>query len=243
MGDGLVSTSAQESQEGGGSGLSGLHGQSLVLLVGFTAVLEVVDAGGATVSVVVIVGGGAAGTCVVVVVVVVVDEDGTDELDPLDDDAGLEVLDGATVTQVDPGFVGSPDCFPDSSRSTPSSTPANADAATAEPHAAQRTRTASSFAGITRTSRGGDSSETVQGVRLGINALAELDRDLIEPFQVDRSPPELGDPIDSRARRFPRRRADREEWFDGHPVRSTFRSNRHTPVNFSFTSGVIDGQP
>jgi hypothetical protein len=176
MGDGLVSTSAQGPQVGGGSGLSGLHGHSLALVVVVTAGAEGVGAGGATASVVVISGGGAAGACVVVVVVVVVvGEDGTDELDPLDDDDGLEVLE-VTVIQVEPGFAGSPGCLPESSRSTPSSTPANADAATAEPHAAQSTRTASSFAGITRTSRGDDSFETVQVVRLGINALAELNR-------------------------------------------------------------------
>jgi hypothetical protein len=198
MGDGLVSTSAQELQEGGGSGLSGLHGHSLVVVVVVVVTAELVvvvgAGGGATASVVVTSGGGAAGACVVVVVVVVVvDEDGTVELDPLDDDDGLEVSE-ETVIQVDPGFVGSPDCFPDPSRSTPSSTPANADAATAEPHAAQSTRTASSFAGITRTSRGEDSSETVQVVRPGINASAELNRAITrrsEPpgtRRTDRSP-------------------------------------------------------
>ena len=154
MGDGLVSTSAQGPQVGGGSGFSGLHGHSLTLVVVVTAVVVDVAAGGATASVVVISGGGAAGGGVVVVVVVVVVDDGTLERGSTDDDTGLDVLDGALVIQVDPGFVGSPDCFPEPSRSTPSSTPANADAATAEPHAAQSTRTASSFAGITRTSRG-----------------------------------------------------------------------------------------
>lgn len=152
MGDGLVSTSAQAEQVGGGSGLSGLHGHSLTLVVVVTAGGDVVCAGGATASVVVISGGGAAGGgVVVVVVVVVVDDGGALELESTDDDTGLDVLDGGFVIQVDPGCVGSPDCFPEPSRSTPSSTPANADAATAEPHAAHSTRTASSFAAITRT--------------------------------------------------------------------------------------------
>lgn len=140
---------------GGGSGLSGLHGHSLGLVVVVVVVVWVVATGGATASVVVVSGGGAAGgVVVVVVVVVVVDDGGTLELEPVDDDGGLDVLDGALVIQVDPGFVGSPACCPEPSRSTPSSTPANADAATAEPHAAQSTRTASSFAGMTRTSCG-----------------------------------------------------------------------------------------
>jgi hypothetical protein len=135
-------------------------------------------AGGATASVVGSSGGGAAGgVVVVVVVVVVVDDVGSLELDPTDDDdTGLDVLDGGLVIQVDPGFVGSPDCFPEPSRSTPSSTPANADAATAEPHAAQSTRTASSFAGSKRHHVVRDSFETVQVVRPRINALAELNR-------------------------------------------------------------------
>lgn len=152
MGDGLVSTSAQGPQVGGGSRLSGLHGHPLVVVV-VTAGIVVVTGGGATASVVVTACGGPAAACVVVVAVVVVaDEDGTAESDPLADDDGLEV-EGTAVIQVEPGFVGSPDCFPEPSRSTPSSTPANADAATAEPHAAQSIRTASSFGGTTRTSR------------------------------------------------------------------------------------------
>ena len=175
MGDGLVSTSAQGPQVGGGSGLRGLQGHSLVVVVVVTGVVVVVTGGGA--SLVVISGGGATAACVVVVVVVVVvDEDGTVELDPLDDDEGLDEVD-VTVGQEEPGFVGSPDCFPDPSRSTPSSTPANADAATAEPHAAQSTRTASSFAGVSREHHvERDSFETVQVVRPRINAPAELNR-------------------------------------------------------------------
>ena len=153
MGDGLVSTSAQGPQVGGGSRLSGLHGHSLVVVV-VTAGTVVVAGGGAAASVVVIACGGPAGACsVVVVVLVVVDEDGATRFDLLGADDGLDVVE-TSVIQVEPGFVGSLDCFPEPSRSTPSSTPANADAATAEPHAAQSTRTAISFRGITRTSRG-----------------------------------------------------------------------------------------
>jgi hypothetical protein len=144
---------------GGGSRLSGLHGQSLVVVVAAAGGggIVVVTGGGATASVVVTACGGPAAACVVVVVVVVVvvDEDGTAEFDPLDGADDLEVVEGAADIQVEPDFVGSLDCFPEPSRSTPSSTPANADAATAEPHAAQSTRTAISFRGITRTSRGG----------------------------------------------------------------------------------------
>jgi hypothetical protein len=152
MGDGLVSTSAQGPQVGGGSRLSGLHGHSLVVVV-VTGGFVVVTGGGGTASVVVIACGGPAGACSVVVGIVVVDEDGTVEFGPLDAEDGLEV-EGTALIQVEPGFVGSLVCFPEPSRSTPSSTPANADAATAEPHAAQSTRTAISFRGITRTSRG-----------------------------------------------------------------------------------------
>jgi hypothetical protein len=241
MGDGLVSTSAQGPHVGGGSGLSGLHGHSLVLVVVVTTGGVDVDCGGATASVVVISGGGAAGACVVVVVVVVVvvAEDGSDELDPFDDDEGLEVPAGATVIQVEPGFVGSPDCFPEPSRSTPSSTPANADAATAEPHAAQSTRTASSFAGITRTSRGEDSSETVQGVRLGINASAELNR------AIPARPERVGtrEPIDLRGCCFSRRRADREEWFDDHPDGGRLSLEPPRTGELSVQRRAGDGQP
>jgi len=148
LGDGLVSTSAQELQDGGGSGLSGLHGHSRFVVVVVVTGGGVVEAGGAAASVVVVTGGGAAGgrSVVVVVVVVVVDEDGL-LLEGLliEDEAGLEPVVGITVAQFKPGFVESLGWLPEPSRRTPSSTPAKADAATAPPHAAQSTRTANSF--------------------------------------------------------------------------------------------------
>ncbi|MET1074670.1 MAG: hypothetical protein ABWY11_18630 [Umezawaea sp.] len=117
---------------------------------------------------------------VVVVVVVVEDEDGEEELEPLDDETGLEVPDGMTVAQFAPVFGASLVLPPDPSRRTPNNTPANADAATAEPHAAQSTRTAVSFTGVARTRWGRrGSTETVPLLRGYQNASAGLNRAIV----------------------------------------------------------------
>lgn len=148
--------------------MRGLHGQPLGVLVVVTVVVGcVVTGGGSAVVDVGSTGGGAAGGVVVVVLEVVVEEDdGVDELGPLDDETGLELLVGMTVAQFAPVFGASLVLPPDPSRRTPNSTPANADAATAEPHAAQSTRTAVSFTGVatTRWGRRG-STETVPLLR------------------------------------------------------------------------------
>lgn len=169
--------------------MRGLHGQPLGVLVVVTVVVgcDVAGGGSTVVDVGSAAGGGASGGVVVVVlaVVVVVVEGGSAELDPLDDGTGLELPVGMTVAQFAPVFGASLVLPPDPSSRTPNNTPANADAATAEPHAAQSTRTAVSFTGVART-RWGErgSSETVPLLRRYQNASAAICRAIVRGVEL-----------------------------------------------------------
>ncbi|TWP46147.1 hypothetical protein FKR81_37095 [Lentzea tibetensis] len=118
---------------GGGSGLSGLHGQP-------DGVVVVVGSGGFVAA-----GGGVGGADVWVCVALVVRADVgvLDEVELLDgtlDDVGVLVL-GVLLTQLDAGvrLSGSSSGPP---ITTPTSTPSSAEPSTAEPDAAQSARTA-----------------------------------------------------------------------------------------------------
>jgi hypothetical protein len=126
--------------------LSGLHGHSV-----FFTVVVVVVVGGASVEVSGG-GGGAAGGGVVVVVRTVVVELGAAEMASVVTELGGVVtllVDGRPVIHVEAGVSACCSSFTPS-RYTPMRTPVSADAATAKPHVAHSTRTASLLTERTR---------------------------------------------------------------------------------------------
>ncbi|MEU4743872.1 hypothetical protein AB0G02_25875 [Actinosynnema sp. NPDC023658] len=144
-GDAGVSTTLRDAvrsqfrQCGGGSGLSGLHGHSVLRTVVVVVVVGGGAAGGSGD------GGGAAGGVVVVVVGTVVVELRCDVNASVTTVLGgvVEVVvDGRPVIQVEAGVSACRSSFTPSMY-TPMRTPVSADAATAKPHVAHSTRTAS----------------------------------------------------------------------------------------------------
>ncbi|XVS62936.1 hypothetical protein ACQPYE_32450 [Actinosynnema sp. CA-299493] len=127
--------------------MSGLHGHSV-----FFTVVVVVVGGGASVEVSGGGGGAAGGVVVVVVVRTAVVEPGGDEMASAVAELGgvvTALVEGRPVIQVEAGVSACRSSFTPS-RYTPMRTPTSADAATAKPHVAHSTRTATLLTERTR---------------------------------------------------------------------------------------------